>query len=161
MKNPVYTRARALVMFVLFFARAVYKEKLVITSTVTDWGLKPAVFRIGLDGSYRIAGATSSDDVYMDKEWLRKGIKSWLDLKKQGVGVMVGKWGVHNKTPHDVGLRWMEDSLHLFKEAGLGWVLWNFEGSFGIINSNRADVKYTSFHGNRLDQAMLELLQQY
>jgi aryl-phospho-beta-D-glucosidase BglC (GH1 family) len=137
------------------------REKMVITSTVSDWGLKPAAFQIGLDGSYRITRAHGSDNAYLDKEWLRKTIGPWLDLKKQGVGVMVGEWGVYNKTPHDVTLRWMEDLLHLFAEAGLGWALWNFEGAFGIINSNRADVKYAPFHGDRLDESMLELLQKY
>ena len=97
----------------------------------------------------------------LDKEWLRKTIEPWLHLRKQGVGVMVGEWGVYNKTPHDPSLRWMEDVLHLFQEAGLGWALWNFEGSFGIINSNRGDVKYTPFDGDQLDGAMLELLQKY
>jgi aryl-phospho-beta-D-glucosidase BglC (GH1 family) len=137
------------------------REKILIPATVSDWGLPPAAFQIGPDGSFRITGAGGSDHVKLDKEWLRKTIEPWLALKRQGVGVMVGEWGVYNKTPHDVSLRWMEDLLSLLAEAGLGWALWNFEGTFGVINSNRGDVQYVPFDGDRLDGAMLELLQKY
>ncbi|GIV13314.1 MAG: hypothetical protein KatS3mg021_1596 [Fimbriimonadales bacterium] len=74
---------------------------------------------------------------------------------------MVGEFGAYNKTPHKVVLAWMRDMLELWKAAGWGWALWNFEGSFGILNSQRADVKYESWRGKQLDRAMLELLQQY
>jgi endoglucanase len=52
----------------------------------------------------------------------------------------------------------MRDCLELWKAAGWGWALWNFRGSFGILDSNRADVKYDTYRGRRLDRAMLELL---
>ena len=46
-------------------------------------------------------------------------------------------------------------------EAGLGWALWNFRGSFGVLDSGRADVKYEDVHGHKVDRAMLELLRKY
>ena len=49
---------------------------------------------------------------------------------------------------------WLEE----WKQARYGWVGWNFRGSFGILDSKRADVKYESFRGHQLDRAMLELL---
>jgi endoglucanase len=72
-----------------------------------------------------------------------------------------GEWGAYNKTPHDVVLRWMEDCLSNFKRAGWGWALWNFRGSFGILDSERSDVQYEDYEGHRLDHRMLELLQKY
>lgn len=45
------------------------------------------------------------------------------------------------------------------KEAGWGWALWNFRGSFGFLDSERDDVKYEYFQGHRLDRDMLEVLQ--
>ena len=56
----------------------------------------------------------------------------------KGIGVMVGEWGAFNKTPHDVVLRWAEDCLRNWQQAGWGWALWNFRGSFGVLDSDRA-----------------------
>jgi endoglucanase len=101
-------------------------------------------------------------DRVMDKEWLRKDrIEPWKALESKGVGIHVGEWGAFQHTPHKVVLAWMKDSLELWKEAGWGWAMWNFRGSFGILDSNRSDVKYEEFRGHKLDQAMLELIQNY
>jgi endoglucanase len=71
---------------------------------------------------------------------------------------MVGEWGAFNRTPHDVVLDWARDYLELWKEAGWGWALWNFRGSFGILDSGRSDVAYDDFHGRKLDRKFLDLL---
>ena len=60
---------------------------------------------------------------------------------------MVGEWGAFNKTPHDVSLRWAEDCLSNWQKAGWGWALWNFRGSFGILDSGRTDVQYEDSPG--------------
>jgi endoglucanase len=97
-----------------------------------------------------------------DKERLRRErIQPWQELECQGVGVHVGEWGAYNKTPHPVALAWMRDYLTLWQEAGWGWALWNFRGSFGILDSGRADVKYEDFRGHKLDRAMLDLLRAF
>jgi len=100
--------------------------------------------------------------VTCDRETLRRTvIAPWKSLEALGVGVHFGEWGCYNKTPHDVTLGWMSDSLELWKEAGWGWALWCFSGSFGILDSGRADVKYETYKGHQLDRAMLELLQAF
>jgi hypothetical protein len=88
-------------------------------------------------------------------------VTPWKELEKGGTGVMVGEWGSFNKTPHDVVLRWAEDSLANWQQAGWGWALWNFRGSFGVLDSGRADVRYEDFAGHKLDRKLLELLQRY
>jgi endoglucanase len=103
-----------------------------------------------------------NDQNYWDIDRLRNEIVDpWKELGKQGVGLHVGEWGVYNKTPHITALAWMEDNLKLWKEAGWGCSLWNFKGDFGIINSDREDVKYENLEGLKLDRKMLELLQKY
>jgi len=77
------------------------------------------------------------------------------------VGAHVGEWGAYNHTPHDVVLAWARDNLDLWKANNWGWSLWNLRGSFGILDSNRKDVVYESYHGHSLDKAMLELLREY
>jgi endoglucanase len=74
---------------------------------------------------------------------------------------MVGEFGAYNKTPHKVVLAWMRDCLTVWKEMGWGWALWNFRGSFGILDSGRTDVAYEDWRGHKLDRAMLELLQAF
>jgi len=95
----------------------------------------------------------------IDKQWLLKDrIEPWKELESKGVGVHVGEWGAFQHTPHKVVLAWMRDLLDLWKEAGWGWSMWNFRGSFGILDSNRKDVKYEDFQGHRLDRDMLDLV---
>jgi endoglucanase len=85
-------------------------------------------------------------------------ITKWRPLVNLGVAVHVGEWGRFSKTPHDACLGWMTDLLALWKEAGWGWAMWNLRGTFGIVDSERADVSYEDFEGHRLDRRMLELL---
>jgi hypothetical protein len=99
-------------------------------------------------------------DGYFDRDWLRsETVDPWKKIQAQGTGVFVGEFGVYNKTPHTVALAWMRDCLQNWGEAGWGWALWNFRGSFGVLDSGRADVVYEDFHGHKLDRELLKLLQ--
>ncbi|MDR0328328.1 MAG: hypothetical protein LBI05_08545, partial [Planctomycetaceae bacterium] len=118
------------------------------------WNQEPSKFRY--DGSTLIGGEVK------DRAWLKRTmIEPWTEAQKLGIGVMVGEFGAHQFTPHDVVLRWLEDMLINWKEAGWGWAMWNFRGSFGIFDSGRSDVAYENFQGHKLDRKMLQLLQKY
>jgi endoglucanase len=94
-----------------------------------------------------------------DREKLRHMLTdAWMPFVKQGVAIHVGEWGCYTKTPHDVVLAWMSDMLSIWKEVGWGWSMWNLRGGFGIVDSERPDVKYEDFRGHKLDRKMLELL---
>ena len=95
-----------------------------------------------------------------DRARLKAEQKPWIDLQAGGVGVHVGEWGAYNRTPHDVVLAWMADCLDLWKANNWGWSLWNLTGSFGVLDSERADVNYEMYKGHQFDRAMLELLRQ-
>jgi endoglucanase len=97
-----------------------------------------------------------------DAEWhWRECVEPWRKLEAKGVGIMVGEWGVYNRTPHEVVLRFMEDVLLNWEKAGWGWALWNFSGDFGPLDSRRSDVRYEDFRGRFLDRKMLDILQKY
>jgi endoglucanase len=99
------------------------------------------------------------DREVQDRAWLRRTcIEPWRKLEARGVGVHVGECGVYNRTPHAVALAWMKDFLELWRDAGWGWALWNFRGSFGPLDSGRKDVVYEDHRGHQLDRALLELL---
>ena len=89
---------------------------------------------------------------------VRQLIKPWQDLEAMGVGVHVGECGAHNRTPHEVVLAWLRDLTGCWRDAGWGWALWNLRGTFGILDSERTDVRYENFRGHKLDRALLELL---
>lgn len=102
------------------------------------------------------------DGKIWDKDALKvKLIDSWKPLIDKGVQVHVGEWGCFNQTSHDICLSWMKDVLALWKEANWGQSMWNLKGAFGILNSERSDVKYEEYKGHKLDRKMLELLNQY
>ena len=97
-----------------------------------------------------------------DRDYLREFlIAPWKPLMDKGIQVHVGEWGGYNKTPHYVALAWMRDLLSLWKEVGWGNAMWNLKGDFGILNSNREDVKYEDYRGHKLDRKMLELLKEF
>ena len=98
----------------------------------------------------------------LDRDWLKhEMIRPWREAEAKGIGVVVGEFGAFNRTSHAVTLAWMEDCLENWREAGWGWALWNFRGSFGVLDSSRKDVEYEDFHGHKLDRKMLDLLQRY
>jgi hypothetical protein len=127
-----------------------------LTPTSSDWGAVIPPIKIDANGQIELERA-----YIQNREWLREQLKSWEDLAKSGGGAMIGEWGSHNRTPHDVVLAWMEDNLQVFKEAGMGWALWNLNGSFGVLNNGRAGVDYENFNRYKLDRKMLNLLQKY
>jgi len=97
-------------------------------------------------------------DQYLSRKMLEDYFKPWIELKEKGVGVHCGECGCWNKTPHDVFLAWFTDLLDVLKLNGIGFALWEFRGSFGVLDSERTDVKYEDWHGTKLDRKLLELL---
>jgi hypothetical protein len=125
--------------------------------------LQPEYGMMAVPITYHAGAATPfSTEGPAGREWIHEhAIRPFLDLSSKGVGVMVGEFGAYNRTPHPVVLRWMEDCLAEWDKAGWGWALWNFRGSFGILDSGRTDVAYESYQGHLLDRKMLELLQRH
>ncbi len=100
---------------------------------------------------------------YINENWIyNKVFSQWEHFKtKEKSAYMVGEFGVFNKTPHNVTLSYLEENLKVYKNLNIPWALWNFKGEFGIVNSNRADVKYEKHYNYLLDREMLTLLQKY
>ncbi len=83
----------------------------------------------------------------------------WAELARKGIGVHCGEAGCYNKTPYDVFHAWLSDVLDILKGHGIGYALWNFRGSFGVVDSGRSDIEYEPWHGHQLDRRLLTLLQ--
>ncbi|MDQ2657740.1 MAG: cellulase family glycosylhydrolase [Bacteroidota bacterium] len=100
-------------------------------------------------------------DRYLSRAILDEYYKPWIDLSKSGVGVHCGECGCWNKTPHGVFLAWFNDVLDILTENKIGYALWEFSGSFGVLDSGRTDVAYEDWHGHKLDRKLLTLLQKF
>lgn len=103
-------------------------------------------------GGYHVNGPA------WDRSRLDAHHDQWASLFDWGVGVHCGECGAHNRTPHDVFLNWFRDVLESLAERGIGYALWNFRGSFGVIDSRRDDVAYEDWHGHALDRRLLDLI---
>lgn len=95
------------------------------------------------------------------KSWgqaeLREFYAPWRAVERRGVRVHIGEFGCFNQTPNEVALAWFADLLALFKEFRWGYSLWNFRGSFGIIEHGRPGTVYQDWHGHQVDRALLDL----
>ncbi|MCL1792608.1 MAG: cellulase family glycosylhydrolase [Oscillospiraceae bacterium] len=94
-----------------------------------------------------------------DKDALRKYYAPWLEVEKKGVEVHIGEFGCFNKTPNEIALRWLGDLMAVFKENGWGYSMWNFEGSFGIVNHGRPGAIYDDMDGFAVDRELLGIMQ--
>ncbi len=117
------------------------------------WGRRQAVHPVTPQGRVLAPAGTDPNQALVDY------LKPWRAIAAQGESVFVGEWGCYNRTPHPVALAWMQSWLEQWDAAGFVWALWNFRGSFGILDSGRPDVTYEDWHGHKLDRAMLDLLQ--
>jgi aryl-phospho-beta-D-glucosidase BglC (GH1 family) len=115
------------------------------------WGKKQSSYVIDANGA--IKAADGSDllpfDIY------RKNVAT---AKANNIAFMVQEFGVYNKTPHDVALGFLSDLTQFFTDNKIGWALWEFNGSFGILNSGRTDVTYETYQGYKLDRELLNVL---
>ena len=60
---------------------------------------------------------------------------------------------------HETGARACDSGDWL--QVQYGWAMWNFRGSFGVLDSGRDDVEYEDWHGRKLDRKLLTLLQKH
>ncbi|MFN8207509.1 MAG: cellulase family glycosylhydrolase [Bacteroidales bacterium] len=115
------------------------------------WGQKQSTYLLGADGVLRTPEGTD----LLPFDLYRRNVDT---ARIYQIPFMVQEFGVYNKTPHEVTLAFLSDLTRFFRENGIGWALWNFSGSFGILDSDREDVAYKAFRGHRLDEELLKVL---
>ena len=95
--------------------------------------------------------------VTADRKKLEERYAPWAEIARKGVGVHCGECGCYNKTPYPIFMGWFGDVMDIFKQHGFGYALWNFRGSFGILDSGRSDIEYEDWRGHKLDRQLLAL----
>jgi len=116
-----------------------------------SWGKKQSSYIIDANGALKALDGSDllPFDIY------RKNVAT---AKANNIAFMVQEFGVYNKTPHEVALGFLSDLTQFFTENNIGWALWEFNGSFGILNSSRTDVTYETYQGFKLDRELLNVL---
>jgi aryl-phospho-beta-D-glucosidase BglC (GH1 family) len=116
------------------------------------WGKKQETYKMDAQGNLTAEDGSGLllFETYLDNIAL---------AEEHGIAFMVQEFGVYNKTPHDVTIAFLSDLMELLNGYRIGWSLWNFIGSFGILNSGRSDCTCEAFEGYQLDTEMLEVLQ--
>lgn len=116
-----------------------------------SWGKKQASYKMDENGELK---AVDGGDLLPFKDY-----REIVEVANQNnIPIMVQEFGVHNQTPHKVSVDFLADLSSFFRENNLGWALWNLSGSFGILNSERADCTYETYQGYKLDRQMLDAL---
>jgi aryl-phospho-beta-D-glucosidase BglC (GH1 family) len=100
-------------------------------------------------------------DKYVDRAALEEYYKPWAALVEKGVGVHCGECGCWKETPHGVMLAWFNDVADVLTSHKIGYALWEFVGTFGIVDSQRKDVAYEDWYGHKLDRKYLEILMKH
>jgi len=95
---------------------------------------------------------------YWDRKALVEFYQPWRDVEKAGAKVHIGEFGCYNKTPNDIALRWLTDLFDVYREFGWGYALWNFKGTFGIIDHGREGARFEKMDGFNVDRDLFELM---
>ena len=82
------------------------------------------------------------------------------DCIPKGYPVMIGEFGCYAKMDHESALKWMEAGFREWHTRGYGWAIWDYDGPFGFVDSDRPDAEYIEVNGRKIDKKMLELLRQ-
>jgi aryl-phospho-beta-D-glucosidase BglC (GH1 family) len=132
---------------------SIKKGEVVKTFNLSDnsWGKKQATYKMDENGELK---AVEGSDLLPFKDY-----REIVEVANQNnIPIMVQEFGVHNQTPHKVAVDFLADLSAFFRENNLGWALWNLNGSFGILNSDRSDCTYENYQGYKLDRQMLNAL---
>lgn len=94
--------------------------------------------------------------------WVPKGRDKNLALQDcipKGYPVMIGEFGCCAcGVDHESVLKFMGTNFEKWRARGYGWAIWDYDGPFGFVDSNRPDAEYIEVMGRKVDRKMLELM---
>ena len=93
--------------------------------------------------------------------WVKKAVLKKLkvfDSIPKDYPVMVGEFGCYATIDHESALEYVKEYTKGWRERGLGWAMWHYNGPFGFSESRRPDVDYVDIDGHKVDKKMVDLL---
>ena len=115
------------------------------------WGEKQSTYTIDAENNLK---TVDGKELFPFSDYL----ENFELARENNIPFMVQEFGVHNQTPHETSVAFLDDLIGFFEEQEVGWALWNLNGSFGILNSGRTDCNYEAWQGYQLDRQMLDVL---
>ena len=96
-----------------------------------------------------------------EMQWVTKQMAEMLarqDCIPKGYPVMIGEFGCYAKMDYESTLKFIDANTENWRKRGYGWAIWDYDGPFGLVDSERPDAEYIEIDGRKVDKKMLELL---
>jgi hypothetical protein len=83
---------------------------------------------------------------YGEQRWNADKIEGRMELasqwaKRHGVRIICNEWGTYKRyCPPKYRVAWLRDVRESCETFGIGWCMWTFDGSFGVVNREDATV---------------------
>jgi aryl-phospho-beta-D-glucosidase BglC (GH1 family) len=92
-----------------------------------------------LIGKYRDERTANNIKHYGQQRWNAQKIENRMNLasewaKKHGVKIICNEWGTYKQyCPPNYRAAWLRDVRESCEKFGIGWCMWTFDGSFGVV----------------------------
>ena len=99
-----------------------------------------------LIGKYTDERITNNIKRYGEQRWNAKKIEDRMKhasewAKKHGVKIICNEWGTYKRyCPPKYRAAWLRDVRESCEKFGIGWCMWTFDGSFGVVNRKNEKV---------------------
>jgi len=83
---------------------------------------------------------------YGEQRWNTEKIEGRMKLasewsNKHGVEIICNEWGAYKRyCPPKYRVAWLRDVRESCEKFGIGWCMWTFDGSFGVVNRKNEKV---------------------
>jgi hypothetical protein len=77
---------------------------------------------------------------YGEQQWNQQKIEGRMKdasewAKKHGVKIICNEWGTYKRyCPPEYRVAWLRDVRKSCEKFGIGWCMWTFDGSFGVVD---------------------------
>jgi endoglucanase len=94
----------------------------------------------GLIGKYSDETITRNIRRYGEQQWNAEKIQSRMKAasewaKKHNVRIICNEWGTYKRyCPPEYRVAWLRDVRESCEKFGIGWCMWTFDGSFGVVD---------------------------
>jgi hypothetical protein len=100
----------------------------------------------GLIGKYSDEKIVNNIKRYGQQRWNAEKIENrmkraseWAD--KHNVKIICNEWGTYKRyCPPKYRVAWLRDVRASCEKFGIGWCMWTFDGSFGVVNRKNRQV---------------------
>jgi len=99
-----------------------------------------------LIGKYTDERIANNIKRYGEQRWNAEKIENRMKrasewAKKHGVGIICNEWGTYKRyCPPKYRVAWLQDVRESCEKFGIGWCMWTFDGSFGVVDRENEKV---------------------